>query len=118
VRFANGETRPLPERFRKSAAAGRKVVFGLRPDDLFPSGHGIHSGSDTSAFERELKVTITEPLGNETLVFFDFADREWVGRMLNPRRLSAGEMIKTTFDLSQAHLFDRESGKSLAVVEG
>jgi len=118
VRFANGETLPLPERFRKSAAAGRKVVFGLRPDDLFPSGHGIHSGSDTSAFERELKVTITEPLGNETLVFFDFADREWVGRMLNPRRLSAGEMIKTTFDLSQAHLFDRESGKSLAVVEG
>jgi multiple sugar transport system ATP-binding protein len=50
-------------------------------------------------------------------VFFDFAGREWVGRMLNPRRLSAGEMIKTTFDLSQAHVFDLETGKSLAGME-
>jgi multiple sugar transport system ATP-binding protein len=117
VRFANGDTLPLPERFKNNVTAGRKVVFGLRPDDLFPSGHGIHSGSGTSAFERDLKVTITEPLGNETLVFFDFAGREWVGRMLNPRRLAAGEMVKTTFDLSQAHLFDLETGKSLAGME-
>ncbi len=32
--FANGDALPLPERFRDSVAAGRKVVFGLRPDDL------------------------------------------------------------------------------------
>jgi multiple sugar transport system ATP-binding protein len=33
--------------------------------------------------------------------------------MLNPRTLKAGERIKMSFDLSQAHLFDAASGKTL-----
>ena len=32
-----------------------------------------------------LPVSITEPLGNETLVFAEFAGRDWVARMLNPQ---------------------------------
>lgn len=61
-----------------------------------------------------MRVSITEPLGNETLVFAEFAGKEWVARMLNPRHLQPGETIPMQFDLSQAHLFDAASGKSLA----
>ena len=61
----------------------------------------------------DLKVSITEPLGNETLVFLEFAGRDWVGRMLNPRPLLSGDRIAVSFDLSQAHLFDAASGKTL-----
>jgi multiple sugar transport system ATP-binding protein len=93
--------------------AGQKVTFGLRPDDLYPAGHGIHSGEDADVHRQDLRVILTEPLGNETLVFSDFAGAEWVGRMLNPRRLSPGEALSFCFDLSQAHLFDRESGRTL-----
>ena len=114
VVFANGDSVPLPKRFQNRVSAGHKVAFGLRPDDLFPTGHGIGSGTTTDVHIAKMPVTITEPLGNETLVFFDFAGRDWVSRMLNPRALGAGDRLDVTFDLSQAHLFDAQSGKTLS----
>jgi multiple sugar transport system ATP-binding protein len=112
--FANGDRLPLPPAFAKSVAAGQKVVFGLRPDDLYPTGHGLHSGHPSAVHAREMMVNLTEPLGNETLVFLDFAGREWVSRMLNPRPLAAGASLPVSFDLSHAHLFDASSGVALA----
>jgi multiple sugar transport system ATP-binding protein len=112
--FANGDRLPLPTTFAKSVAAGQKIVFGLRPDDLYPTGHGLHSGHASAVHEREVAVNLTEPLGNETLVFLDFAGREWVSRMLNPRPLAMGASLPVSFDLSHAHLFDAASGVALA----
>lgn len=111
--FANGDRLPVPAQFKAKVSEGAKVTFGLRPDDLFPKGHGLSSGD--AIHEGDLRVSITEPLGNETLVFAEFAGKEWVARMLNPRHLHPGEAVAMQFDLSQAHLFDAVSGKSLAV---
>ncbi|RWM12147.1 sn-glycerol-3-phosphate ABC transporter ATP-binding protein UgpC [Mesorhizobium sp.] len=113
VVFASGQSLPLPRRFKARVSTGDKVVFGLRPDDLYPAGHGLHSGDAADVHEVELPVTVTEPLGNETLVFADFDRRDWVSRMLNPKPLKAGDRIAMSFDLSQAHLFSAETGKSL-----
>ncbi|MFS8112121.1 sn-glycerol-3-phosphate ABC transporter ATP-binding protein UgpC [Rhizobium jaguaris] len=113
--FNNGDKLPLPGQFAGRVKDGEKVAFGLRPDDIFPSGHGLHSGTESAVHEVTLPVAITEPLGNETLVFVEFAGREWVSRMLNPRGLKSGEQLKMSFDLSQAHLFSAETGKSLAI---
>jgi multiple sugar transport system ATP-binding protein len=113
VVFANGDRLPLPQQFQSAVTNGQRVVFGLRPDDLYPTGHGLHAGDAGAVHQAELKVSITEPLGNETLVFLDFAGRDWVGRMLNPRSLLSGDRISVSFDLSQAHLFDAASGKTL-----
>ena len=112
--FANGDRLPLPAAFAKSVASGQKIVFGLRPDDLYPTGHGLHSGHASAVNEREIGVNLTEPLGNETFVFLDFAGREWVSRMLNPRPLAMGASLPVSFDLSHAHLFDAASGVALA----
>ncbi|TIV99122.1 MAG: sn-glycerol-3-phosphate ABC transporter ATP-binding protein UgpC [Mesorhizobium sp.] len=113
VVFAGGQSLPLPGRFKARVSAGDNVVFGLRPDDLYPVGHGLHSGDAADVHEMELPVTVTEPLGNETLVFAEFDRRDWVSRMLNPRPLKAGDRVAMHFDLSQAHLFSAETGKSL-----
>src|SRR5690606_7884289 len=110
--FMSGDRLPVPQQFKAQVKEGAKVIFGLRPDDLFPKGHGLSSGD--TIYEVEMRVSITEPLGNETLVFTEFGGKEWVARMLNPRHLNAGEKIPMHFDLSQAHLFDATSGKSLA----
>ena len=114
LRFAKGDRLPLPPRFAGRVAEGQTVVFGLRPDDLFPAGHGLSSGGEAEIHTTELAVSITEPLGNETLVFVHFAGREFVGRMLNPRQLRPGERVAMSFDLSQAHLFSAETGRTLA----
>ncbi|WP_193175199.1 ABC transporter ATP-binding protein [Oricola nitratireducens] len=111
--FGNGDTLPLPAEFRDSVTAGQKVVFGLRPDDLYPAGHGIHSGEAADVHTASVPVTITEPLGNETLVFVEFAGDDWIARMLNPKALQPGEKIDLSFDLSQAHLFDAATEKTL-----
>ncbi|AZO22058.1 MULTISPECIES: ABC transporter ATP-binding protein [unclassified Mesorhizobium] len=113
VVFAGGQSLPLPGRFKARVSAGDKVIFGLRPDDLYPAGHGLHSGDAADVHQIELPVTVTEPLGNETLVFAEFDRRDWVSRMLNPRPLKAGDRVAMSFDLSQAHLFSAETGKSL-----
>ncbi|MBX3528977.1 MAG: sn-glycerol-3-phosphate ABC transporter ATP-binding protein UgpC [Rhizobiaceae bacterium] len=113
--FANGSMLPLPTQFRNSVTAGAKVTLGLRPDDFYPSGHGLHSGEESAVHSDTLTVSLTEPLGNETLVFSAFDGRDWVGRMLNPKRLKGGERIRMSFDMSQAHLFDSATGKTLRV---
>jgi multiple sugar transport system ATP-binding protein len=113
--FKNGDRLPLPGQFFGKVKEGEKVAFGLRPDDIFPTGHGLHSGAESAVHELTLPVAITEPLGNETLVFVEFAGRDWVSRMLNPHALKSGEQLKMSFDFSQAHLFSVETGKSLAI---
>jgi len=111
--FSSGEKLPLPAQFKANVAAGDKVVFGLRPDDIYPTGHGISSGSAADVHQIELPITVTEPLGNETLVFVEFNSTDWVSRMLNPRPLRSGERVAMSLDLSQAHLFAAETGKTL-----
>ncbi|MCL6705865.1 sn-glycerol-3-phosphate ABC transporter ATP-binding protein UgpC [Pseudomonas sp. R2.Fl] len=111
--FTNSDSLPVPRQFANRVTAGQKITFGLRPDDLYPESHGLHSGHEADVHKASLKVTITEPLGNETLVFSEFGGAEWVGRMLNPRPVHAGETVSFCFDLSQAHLFDGESGRTL-----
>ena len=113
VVFGNGDKLPVPPAFVGSVVERQKVVFGLRPDDLYPSGHGLHSGQASAVHERAMTVSLTEPLGNETLVFFDFAGRDWVSRMLSPRPLASGASIAVSFDLANAHLFDAVSGEAL-----
>jgi multiple sugar transport system ATP-binding protein len=116
--FAGGDWLPIPDRYRDALRPGGKIAFGLRPDDLYPTGHGLPSGAAGAVFQQELKVSVTEPLGNETLVFVEFAGREWVCRMLNPRALNPGEKISVSFDLSKAHLFAGDSGLAIKAGEG
>ena len=111
--FGNGQSLPLPPQFAQRVQAGQKVTFGLRPDDLYPAGHGLHSGVEADVHRQTMLVTITEPLGNETLLFAEFGGFEWVGRMLNPKPIARGAEVEFCFDLSQAHLFDSATGSSL-----
>jgi multiple sugar transport system ATP-binding protein len=113
--FSGGARLPVPPRFSTRVSEGQKVTFGLRPDDLYPTGHGLHGGEASAVHQSELTVSITEPLGNETLVFTQFNGRDWVSRMLNPRPLQTGEKVPMSFDLSKAHLFDIETGKTLDI---
>ncbi|MCV6823485.1 MULTISPECIES: ABC transporter ATP-binding protein [Halocynthiibacter] len=91
-------------------SAGDKVTFGLRPDDIVLSGHGMDVNEPWNS---KGTVNLSEPLGGETLVFFPFAGSEWIAKMLKPRALKVGEAIDLQFDLSRCHLFDRASGKRI-----
>jgi multiple sugar transport system ATP-binding protein len=118
VVFPGGDWLPVPDRFNNAALSNRHVAFGMRPDDVYPSGHGLPSAAGSQVVERELPVSVTEPLGNETLVFVPFGGRDWIARMLNPVPLEAGQRIAVSFDLAKAHLFTTEGGYSIAATGG
>jgi multiple sugar transport system ATP-binding protein len=116
--FPGGDWLPIPDRFKGARLANGPVAFGLRPDDVYPSGHGLPSAAGSEVVERELVVLVTEPLGNETLVFVRFGGRDWVTRMLNPVALDAGQSIRVSFDLAKSHLFSTEGGRAVAASGG
>jgi multiple sugar transport system ATP-binding protein len=91
-------------------AVGRKVTFGLRPDDIAPEGHGIATGA---AWSRSAAVSAVEPLGAESLIVFPFGGRDWTAKMLRPRPVALGETLSLRFDLTRAHLFDRDTAERL-----
>ncbi|WBU59913.1 ABC transporter ATP-binding protein [Paracoccus albus] len=111
LQFAEGAELPVPATYADRVTEGQRVIFGLRPDDIYPEGHGLHTGTEVET--RPLEVILTEPLGNETLLFIRFAGAEWTSRMLNPRPIRSGTALDFQFDLSRAHLFDASTGQSL-----
>jgi multiple sugar transport system ATP-binding protein len=113
VQFAGGDSLPLPDKFKSAVSAGQRVVFGMRPDDVHPTGHGLPSAAGEQVAQRDLRVSVTEPLGNETLVFAPFGGAEWVARRLNPIPLEPGRAVRMTFDLAKAHLFAAEGGQAI-----
>jgi multiple sugar transport system ATP-binding protein len=64
VRFTDGAFVPVPTRLTGHVRDGQEVVFGIRPDDLTPIGHGIHEARETT--EIDLTVELAELLGTET----------------------------------------------------
>jgi multiple sugar transport system ATP-binding protein len=89
---------------------GRPVRVGIRPEDVVPDGHGMPPGR---AWEFTAAVTLSEPLGNETLLLTDLGGQELLSRMYRPRSVRAGEIFRFAIDLDRIHVFDRESGASL-----
>ena len=101
-------TLPLdPIRF--ALEEGRPVTLGLRPEDIVPEGHGRQpDGPELTA-----TVTLTESLGNETLLFAEAGQTPFVARMQQPRPVADGERLRFHINAARCHLFDSNTGKTL-----
>ncbi|MFQ5895938.1 MAG: ABC transporter ATP-binding protein [Nitrospinota bacterium] len=87
-----------------SKAGGRAVTLGVRSEHV-RVGRGSKRG----------RVTLTEPLGDETLVFFEFGGEAPVVAKVDPEtRLAPGDAIQFELDRVGFHLFDDETGERLA----
>jgi multiple sugar transport system ATP-binding protein len=87
-----------------AAAAGGAATLGVRAEHvrLVPSDGGVG------------RVTLTEPLGDETLVFFEFGGATPLVAKVDPDSpLAPGDPVAFHFDRDWCHLFDPESGARL-----
>ena len=134
-----GETKiPLPERTRSlEGQAGRKVVVGLRPEDL----HGPRAGGASDGkVMLPAKVDRVEALGAQQLVYFNvdapLAHSEGVAAALGahieevthmarsgsefcatfePRtHVRVGDDVSVTVDIDRMHFFDPETEDALS----
>ncbi len=97
-------------RFATGLVAGRKVIAGLRAEDIVPLGHGLHPADAASI---EAQVMLSEFLGNETLLFAQLSGAQFVARMQQPRWIEDGETMRFHINSDRLHLFDAETERSL-----
>jgi multiple sugar transport system ATP-binding protein len=100
---------PVPqdraERYRPYL--GKELLFGLRPEHMTePRGYGNGHGRG-----QEFTVTadVVEPMGMETMVFFEINGSEVCARVDPSCEARPGEPVKLAADLSKMHLIDPQT---------
>jgi len=86
---------------------GRDVIFGLRPEHL------ASTAADADAATIEVAASVVEPLGSDTLVFFEIAGLELVARLPPEAARRPGDRVRLRADLGRMHLFDPASRKRI-----
>jgi multiple sugar transport system ATP-binding protein len=101
---------PLPSRLGDSVAAlkGRKIIAGFRPEHLELN----EAGSDAAKFPG--RADVVEYLGNEELIHVTAANQDIVAIIDSSHRVKPGDALTLALPMSKLHLFDAESGISLA----
>ena len=110
LRIGEGVDLPVPEVWRAALTPGAKVTLGMRAEDIVPEGYGQ---PPTNAWRFESSVSLSEPLGSETLLIVELGGTEIVSKMFNPALIAAGDRLAFQINLDRLHLFDPESGRAL-----
>jgi multiple sugar transport system ATP-binding protein len=100
LKLANGVGREL-------GAGGRRVVFGIRPENI-ARHHPERAGRREVAL-LEAPVEVVEPTGAETMVVVRIADREVTARLEADDTPAVGERVTFAIDMAKACLFDAET---------
>ena len=78
---------------------GRKVVFGIRPEDIRLTENGDAA-----------KLIVVEPTGSETLLAIDFAGQELTCLLRERASVQPGQDVTLSFTSKAVHFFDSETG--------
>ncbi len=93
---------PLPVPPMAAGQDGQAVLYGMRPEHLTITTHGI-----------PLTVSVVEPTGSETLVFGEVDGTPICGAFAERHGFKQGELITLSPRLDAVHLFDRATGKAI-----
>ncbi len=108
VRITESITLPVPSArsARCGPAAGRDLLFGLRPEHITePRRNGA---DEVSSFTVPLDVV--EPMGMETMVFFTLNGTEVCARVDPAAAKAPGEPMRLSANLDHMHLIDPQTG--------
>jgi len=102
VELADGTRLPAPG--QRAGVDGQRVVFGTRPEHLaLANGSGI-----------AVEVAVIEPTGADTFVSCRHHGAELAVVFRERHQFSPGSTIHLQPDLAHAHIFDADSGRTLA----
>jgi len=91
---------------------GRKVIFGVRPDDIYDRSLNppIATSDDNSA---TLTVDVTEPMGSTMHAYLTAGDHLLTASLDAETKAKDGESLAVVFDMTKTHLFDPETERAL-----
>ncbi len=91
--------------------AGREVVLGMRPEDIYDRlfyNYKVAEGSTVKAI-----VDVVEPMGSEIFIYFSIGKDELAARVPAYVKAEIHQQMELVFNLEKAHVFDKETGDSL-----
>jgi multiple sugar transport system ATP-binding protein len=91
--------------------AGKKVVFGIRPEDVHDADYQPPGIVPAIV---EANVDVVEQMGNEMVVYLEDKGTSFISRMDPRTRARVGHRMGIVFNLENMHLFDTDSKLSLA----
>jgi len=94
---------------RLSSFVDKKVVLGVRPEDIYTSGNGTARLSEVGS----AKLDVVEPMGNEIVFYATSGASNLVARVAPQDLPEVGTDVPLWFDTSKLHYFDAESENSL-----
>ncbi len=89
----------------------KKVVMGIRPEDVFDKIYysgGIGSGSTFRAV-----VEVVEPMGNEIYLYLTTGKNNLTIRVSHNNRAKVHQDIDLVVNMNSIHIFDKESEKTI-----
>jgi multiple sugar transport system ATP-binding protein len=84
--------------------AGQEVIFGIRPEDIHNPDYAPPS---IIAEEAEVKVDVTELMGNEIFLYLVNGKHEFVARVDPRTRVGMGDVMRVAFNMDNMHIFDK-----------
>jgi multiple sugar transport system ATP-binding protein len=105
----DGITLPIPTRYRSNLDGVTNLVAGFRPEHL-------ELGDIPNAATIRAKADVVEFLGDEELLHVTLPDHEGdvVALVSSEHRVKPGDVLDLKLPLEKLHLFNSESGESLA----
>ncbi|MFA6287355.1 MAG: sn-glycerol-3-phosphate ABC transporter ATP-binding protein UgpC [Opitutaceae bacterium] len=82
---------------------GKPVVFGIRPEDAQDT---LTVANPDPSRTLEVTVEVSEPMGAETYLYLTTGVHNFIARVRPTDRFEAGQRVKVTLKLENAHLFD------------
>lgn len=89
---------------------GKRVVFGLRPEDIH---NPEFAPPNIDAQPVEAKVDVTELMGNEIFVYLNSGDHSYVARVDPRTRVHMGDEVQMVFNMDNMHIFDRDTEQAI-----
>ncbi len=111
VTFVTGQKVKLPESLVVDKQIPNKIIFGIRPEDMY-DGYGYQASLYPDALF-EAKVILAELLGNEYYVHTNFAYQDVVSKFPSSHHIEKGETVKFCMDLNHCHIFDPVTEKAI-----
>ena len=96
---------PIPENktTKYAGCTGTPVIFGIRPDDVHDPKFAPPS---IEAAPVEIRVDVTELMGNEIFAYLLSGENSFVGRIDPRTSLAVGQPGQVVFNMDNMHLFD------------
>ena len=85
----------------------KEIILGIRPEDI------LLEKNSSNSMELEILIDVTEPMGNETFIYFEVEKIQFIARVKPSKELKRDKKVKLYIDSSRVYFFDKQSGKNI-----